>query len=253
MIIMMGFTLSKLNMLIFVTAIFVIVTFFMSHLAPLAIQVKANQQVNKVALLVSDKVNAQTVCAGGKILMPQEFTYFGSSALSGKRFFYTMRISKIESSEPDEPNKIIFKILERETDKLISADIVHTTADVRIFGWELNCFKQNEVEWVTESTDIEDVESEEYYAEIDPQKSYLLAPPDTLYVIKENYEGNDTVYLFACPSSSNLCAIRISSESPTCTGGSIKNRIADERGGLEPICIDVAEYIPEESYLYNTS
>ena len=142
MIFMMGFTLSKLNMLIFVTAIFVIVTFFMFHLVPLAIQVKANQQVNKVTHLVSDKANAQTVCAGGKILMPAEFTYFGSSAISGKRFFYKMRISKFKSADSEDTNKIIFKIIERETDKLISAGIVHTAADVRIFGWENNYFKE---------------------------------------------------------------------------------------------------------------
>ncbi|MFH1240235.1 MAG: hypothetical protein V1672_03380 [Candidatus Diapherotrites archaeon] len=253
---MMGFTLSKLNMLIFVTSIFVIVTFFMSHLAPLAIQVKANQQVNKVAQLVSDKENAQTVCAGGKILMPQDFTYFGSSALSGKRFFYTMRISKIERPEPDGLNRIIFKILERGTDKLIAADIVHTTADVRIFGWELNYFKtgDKEVKWVTDSTDLEDIESEGYYAEIDSQKGYLLAPPDTLYVIKENYEGKDTIYLFTCPST--LCATRIgssSADSDLAGTQTISKIISDERSGLTPVCIDVAEYVPDDYYLYNAS
>lgn len=256
MIIMMGFTLSKLNMLIFVTAIFVIVTFFMAHLAPLAIQVKANQQVNKVALLVSDKVNAQTVCAGGKILMPMEFTYFGSGALSGKRFFYKMRISKIESSGPDDPNKIIFKILERETDKLIAADIVHTNADIRIFGWQDNVsnFKLDEAEWVTASTSIEKIESEEYYAEIDPQKGYLRPSPNTLYVIKENYEGNDTIYLFTCPSI--LCSVRIgssSADSDLAGIQTISQRIADERGGLKPVCIDSAEYIPNLLYLENCS
>lgn len=250
---MMGFTLSKLNMLIFVTAIFVIVTFFMAHLAPLAIQVKANQQVNKVALLVSDKVYAQTVCAGGKILMPRDFTYFGSSTISGKRFFYKMRISKIQSSGPDDPNKIIFKILERETDKLIAADIVNTTADIRIFGWENNYFKQSEVKWIT--TDLigsEDIESEDYYAEIDPQKGYLLPSPDTLYVIKENYKGNDTVYLFTCPST--LCSVRIgssSADSDLAGTQTISQRIAGERGDLKPVCIDVAEYVPDLLYLEN--
>lgn len=214
---MLGFILSKLNLLIFVTAIFVIVTFFMMHLGPLVIQNQANNLISKMTEITSSRVNSETHCSANKIKVPAEFSYFGGSAVIGKRFFYKVRISKIEGESGK--TIVIFKILERSSNELRAAGQIETSANVRIFKWEQTDFSSEDVKT---STDVTLDSGPDYYAEIDPQKTYF-SPPDALYIIKENYEGDVTLYLFTCPLE--LCALKIED-----TESNLMEQLRSDRG-----------------------
>src|SRR3989338_367764 len=101
---MLGFILSKINLLILVTAIFAIVSFFALGLTDIVKNKEASSLVTRVAEKASAVVSSTTFCSGDSYDLDPEISIAGSD------FYYVLKISKkrIKLDNGDEVNDLIF-------------------------------------------------------------------------------------------------------------------------------------------------
>lgn len=200
---MLAFTLSKINLLILVTAIFAIVSFFAIGLADIS-KVK---EASELAFRINEKsfalVSSHNLCAGDAYSLDPELRVAGSS------FYYVLRISRGEVQSGGKAlNILIFSVYPREetkkqfavspgstsgyVPKAIAANSFRTEADLKIYSREYDG-----IDYSGQFTEPRGSD-ESIYA--DPQ---AINPVDTLHFIKEVKGGKTTLYVVACNSA--LC------------------------------------------------
>ena len=195
---MLGFTLSKLNLLILVTAIFVILVFFMFGLSKVVVAETAQQMVGGYATTAFSLLSADTICAETSIKIPNEISF------SGSRFFYKLYIAEILPDDETGLSTLIFSIANRkDSTNRIAATSFDTRATLKIFHW--GGATDPTPTWIGELPD-----DEIRAAILDPQST----PPriDVFYIIKEVYEGVPYLYIIPCTSEgSGICVANIQS------------------------------------------
>ena len=87
---MLAFTLSKMNLLILVTAVFAIVAYFMLGLTDVVVANSALQIANAKAEQALGIVNSDKLCFSSPVNVPSSIKYFGGS----REFFYAMKTDK---------------------------------------------------------------------------------------------------------------------------------------------------------------
>jgi hypothetical protein len=180
---MLGFTLSKLNMLIFVSAIFMIIAFFTFGMRDVFLSWKAQQVIERVHVNASDVLNSRNICDQTIISPPERLSYFEGAG----DFFYIMRIRHLEAQEEDEPNHIVFTIENREgIKKTIAVKRLDTEATVKLY-------------WVDPATGSVEEKDE---IVIDPQATQ---PMNAVLVVKETYEGQQYIYFVPCSTNLKNC------------------------------------------------
>ena len=107
---MLGFSLSKLNLLILVTATFAIIAYFMFGISDQIINSAAQQTVGAYSGKAANVITSQSLCFKTDATIPPNISYFGGLN-DAKRFFYLMNISRFpEEYDPDELTSVIFSI-----------------------------------------------------------------------------------------------------------------------------------------------
>lgn len=185
---MLGFTLSKMNMLIFVFALFAIMAYFLASLSNVVLSQQAQQLVEKYANIALIKAKSNTICDVTKNEnLPYDISIFGSG-VGSQSFFYVLKVGKIEGGE-DKLNTLIFSIASRrERDKILAAKSFDVNAEIKLYRVKAGFAS---IEEITDSTasDGETI--------FDPQAKN---PTNSINVIKEVFGGKSFLYIVPCSS-----------------------------------------------------
>jgi len=196
---MLGFVLSKLNLLILATAIFAIVGFFAIGLTGISKVNEASELASRMKEKADALANSASYCISDSYPVPNELY------VAGNEFYYVLVVSKeiIELEDGGEVNTLIFSVysrseMERSFDisdykaKAIAATSLRTKADLRLFGTDYD-----EGKVFTGSI----IEQDPIY--IDPQ---AVNPTTHLYFVKEVVGGEPTLYVIGCGPGSLVCS-----------------------------------------------
>jgi len=175
---MLGFTLSKINLLIFVVAVFSIVLFFIFGFSGILIENIATDYIRIHEQDAFTLIGSPSLCAAQVHYLKDSIE--SSSGNTGKGLYYVMEMKK--ASGKDGMNKLIFAIAPRKTpDQYIAAASFDTEAELKFFDFE--SLKNSEPSMNDSGTVL------------DPQ----AAQPSNAYVIlKEVNLGKTTVYIIPC-------------------------------------------------------
>jgi len=184
---MIGFTLSKLNLLILVTASFAIVAYFMFGLTDVIISNSAQQIVSAYSEKSASVITSDSLCFKTEVTVPQHISYFGGFE-SAKRFFYLMHIDRFpEDYDESKLTSVIFSISDRkDRDKLRAAGKVDVSAEVIFYDWN--------------PTELNTVNAGADSITLDPQSAVMRK--DSFILIKEVLAGKNYLHIIACSSSS---------------------------------------------------
>ncbi len=186
---MLGFTLSKLNLLILVTALFAIIAFFLFQLTGMMVSVLAQQMVTDYSETIFGIVVQPSLCRKSNVTIPESIEYFGG-LMPTKRFYYVMHIKRY----PEQPvegqlSTLILQIANRkESDKIIATSSIDLNASILLYDWD----SEN------------DIMSEQSAITFDPE-STGIATKNSMQLIKEVYNGKSYLHIIACSSSAGLC------------------------------------------------
>src|SRR3989338_1542031 len=137
---MLDFILSKLNLLILVTAIFAIVSFFAFGLTDIAKVKEATELASRIQEKSFALASSPSYCLSDAYFLPDELEIAGSS------YYYVVKVSKRTIDSGSEPiNILIFSIYPRDemkkhfgdityTPKAIAADSFRTKAEISLFS-----------------------------------------------------------------------------------------------------------------------
>ncbi len=185
---MLGFTLSKLNLLIFVTAIFSIVAFFTFVLVKIVTTNELNLLLDRVQTKSEALVNSPSYC-------DTTFYYFPPDLrVSGETFFYTVKISQQETEVNDKVLRYLifsaFSRRDKEFQNALAANSLKTGADLVIFSSDAQLRTLGREEG----------------AVIDPQGR---PPINAIGLVKEIIGGKATLYVVPCLAEASQCLVRM--------------------------------------------
>lgn len=188
---MIEFTLSKINLLILVVALFSIISFFSLNVGKIFLVNEVKQEMDKYALTLNSMLVAPTTCDSKPFSIPPKFTSFGNN------IYYHMRIST--TSDPN-GSRLIFSVSDiRTPDKILAASSLATDAKIVILET-----KTGLVETLANNDDLV----------LDPQD---VPPRNAFYAVKSVKNGLPTLYIFPCAITAN---------NQTCSGpGQAKEQI----------------------------
>lgn len=187
---MLGFTLSKLNLLILVTALFGIIAFFLFVLTDMMVARSAQQMVNDLVETTAGITTGDAFCKEETVTIPEEITYF-----SGKRFYYIMKISREPAEyDPQYFSKLIFKVAARkEQSKFIATNSYDMNAEILLYQWP--------VAGGTIASDLKEQSS----IILDPMSETTAS--NSVKLIKEVYNGENFLHVIACNTYPGQCKI----------------------------------------------
>ena len=183
---MLGFILSKLNLLILVTAIFVTVTYFMFSLSNMMTQNQAQLLLQRVSRETTILLTSSTYCDKIVVNLPDYFSVLGE-----KTFFYLLRIGVADSDRnPENGNLLVFSISSKEdVNTILAAVSIPTFA--RIYLADYNSSSE---EWrIMDYTTQPDLTNA--YIELDPQK---ITPINAFTIIKKIINGKQHLFIIPC-------------------------------------------------------
>lgn len=174
---MIDFTLSKINLLILVIALFSVISFFALNVGKIFLVGEVKQELDKYSSTLNTSVLAPTTCDSKPFAIPDKFISFGNNV------FYKMYISKT-----DDPlgTRLIFGVSDiRNPDSLLAASSLATTAEVILF------------DRLGENFVVLD-EGEELV--LDPQS---VPPRNAFYGVKSVKQGKTFLYIIPCAITPN--------------------------------------------------
>lgn len=187
---MIGFAISKLNLLIFVTAMFVIITYFTFGISDLMLSQRASFLAETYSKEASAIINSTAAGTQNTFTVLPSIEYFG-----GQEFFYVMKITAVEGEKVgDKPVwHIIFSIASRkEQEKIIASKRVDTKAEPLI------CHQTDpSMPGITCPTQPGGS------VVIDPQSKFQI---DSFIILKETHLGDDYVYITNCSATGGMGA-----------------------------------------------
>jgi hypothetical protein len=179
---MMAYTLSKLNMLILVTALFAIIAFFMQALTGLVVGISAEELVSGYIESISSLVLSDSLCFTSSATVPDYITYFGGATQRERLFTYIVKMSSLEPPGGVGVSSLIMSVANRQfPDRFLAAKRIDVKANIKVYDWEID------------ETGI-DVLHHSDETIIDPQ---AFPPINSFVLVKEVYR--DTPYLHVIP------------------------------------------------------
>ncbi len=185
---MLGFTLSKINLLIFVVSVFSIILFFIFSFSTILIENIANDYVRIHAQDAFTLVGSPSLCASQIHYLKDSLE--SNSGNSGRGLYYIMDIKKAEGNEM---NKMIFALAPRKTpEQFMAAASFDTEADIKFFDFQEltsnNCDEFN-------APACSSINLYDSNILLDPQ---ALLPSNAYVLLKEVVSGETTVYVIPC-------------------------------------------------------
>ena len=189
---MLGFILSKLNLLILVTAMFAIISFFLFGLTGVVVSNLAQLLVKDYSESVFGLVSGgqDQLCHSSSVVIPESIEYFGG-LMPSQRFYYVMNIKRFPPEfEEGKLSTLIFQIASRkEPDKIIATSSIDVNARIFLYDWETEPLDR-----LVEKSSIT----------LDPE-SMGVARKNSMVLAKEVYNGKTYLHIIACSSSGGIC------------------------------------------------
>ena len=184
---MLGFTLSKLNLLLLAIAASATVAYFMVIYIDASEAQAAQQLAQKLAQDAASLMNSSTYCDYLEFSLPRSFS------VGGKEFYYKLRISGLEAqSETDNPkNYLIFSVIRKREgrESIVATSSVIASAEINVFK-----FIENDNTLSVEGADVEEG------AILDPQ---AIPRQNIVMLVKEIIDGAPYIYAIPCSSESD--------------------------------------------------
>ncbi len=182
---MLGFILSKLNLLILVTAIFVTVTYFLFSLSNMMTQNQAQLLLQRISREATTLLTSTTYCDKIVINIPDYFSVMGN-----RTFYYLLRIGVADSDRnPENGNLLVFSISSKEdVNTILAAVSIPTFARIYLA-------KRKNGGWDIIDTSDPNVDLTNTYIELDPQK---LSPINAFTFIKKVIQGEQHLFIIPC-------------------------------------------------------
>ena len=193
---MLGFTLSKLNLLLLAIAASATMAYFMIIYIDVSEAQAAQQLAQKLAQDSASLVNSATYCDYLEFPLPNAL------AVGGKEFYYSVKISALLSpGEAMTKNYLIFSIIRKRAGQksIVATSSAISSAEIRIFR-----FIENDVGLGVE--EVADIVKEG--AILDPQAS---PKENIVMLVKEIISGKAIIYVIPCSSDSDVCVSNKSS------------------------------------------
>jgi hypothetical protein len=195
---MLGFILSKMNLLILVTAMFAIVAFFSFGLADIAKINAANLLLNQMTSMGEVVANSNASCDTSSYFLP---AYLETG---GGNLYYAVKVSKVKITDPEggSVNNVIFSAMPRLDQKYVfAANSFRTAAEVNIYSREY-ISRRYEGSYVNPCSGAESCG-----AVADPQARDRM---NTIVFIKERVGTKDLLHIITC--SAELCEVVIDND-----------------------------------------
>jgi hypothetical protein len=194
---MIEFTLSKINLLILVIALFSIISFFSLNVGRIFLVGEVKQELERFSITLNGMIVGPTTCDSKHFAIPPKFTSFGNNV------YYTLHISQTPATNG---NRLILAVSDvRAPTTVLAAASLTTQADIALYDFE------GGVTTLDEGVDLI----------LNPQS---VPPVNAFYAIKSVKLGNPTLHIFPCSITAN---------SQTCypdttpNGSSNKERVDD--------------------------
>ncbi|MFH1752444.1 MAG: hypothetical protein ABH821_05925 [archaeon] len=175
---MMGFVLSKINLLILVIALSALILYFMFSFNSLLFGIKSQELIAQVSRNASALVNSPTYCDSIKITLPQKIETIGFSGTGVYSFYYTlnMQVQSIDSSNPDKGNLLILAVVNKQKpEEFVAAESFLVKGDVKLYEYRET--------------------NEQTFVSLNPSAA---TPQNALMLVKEISGGEATLYVVPC-------------------------------------------------------
>ncbi|MBS3057078.1 MAG: hypothetical protein J4415_00445 [Candidatus Diapherotrites archaeon] len=183
---MLGFTLSKLNLLLLAIAASATVAYFMVIYIDASEAQAAQQLAQKLAQDAASLMNSSTYCDYLEFSLPRSFS------VGGKEFYYKLRISGLEAqSETDNPkNYLIFSVIRKREgrESIVATSSVIASAEINVFRFGDETTLEPELAGLEEG------------AILDPQ---AIPRQNIVMLVKEIIDGAPYIYAIPCSSESD--------------------------------------------------
>ena len=181
---MLGFTLSKINLLIFVVAVFSIVLFFVFSFSQILVENIANDYVRIHAQDAFTLVGSPTLCAAQIHYLKDSIE--ASSGNTGRGLYYVLNIK--QGTGKNGLNKMIFALAPRRTpETYMAAASFDTDAKMNFFDFQDLVDTPNPIDLIVNETN----------SMLDPQAKTQI---DAYVLLKEVNLGETTIYIIPCSS-----------------------------------------------------
>lgn len=192
-----------MNLLVFSTAIFVIVYFFTGHLDESLKVRELNDMLNSHVIIASEMLSSPSFCDSLKRAIPPRLDLGNFSS-----FYYVMKVSAVKESPDDELTTVIFSAAERRNpDRVLAAASFNTTADVVLMPSVGLVFRRCDGQDPNDTTGFcEKSEMTNQQFAMDPQEA-ISSLRNRFFFIKQ-YEGEKLkLFILTCGSVPNydLC------------------------------------------------
>ncbi|MFH1545397.1 MAG: hypothetical protein ABIE23_04925 [archaeon] len=191
---MLGFTLSKMNLLILVIAVFAITSYFLFGLSQIMLEKAGTDYIISTKNIVYGMiVTSESLCDQKPFYLPSSLEVNPTNTF-GRGLYYKLTIKSIDTSE-DDIKKIIFQITPRtKPEQLIAADSFDVNAVVKFFEHDPS---DNDPEFNNENL-----------VELDPQG---YPPTNTIIIVMQVVNGKKNVFFVPCTTTSSVrddCSVR---------------------------------------------
>lgn len=193
---MLDYALSKINMLIMVTAIFAIMTYFAFYLGRSLEKQQADLVLSNMTEDAFGVLNSSSICHQVNLTLPPYINTLGR-ADSGDRLYYVLQVhsqTNIKPGSDPQLNAIIFSIRDKKTKEILAARQINTTAAIELFSWSSG---------LSSSQAVSRVNPPDNNIELNPQSA--ISPENAIRFIKEVYNGESTLFVIPCSTSNNFC------------------------------------------------
>jgi len=179
---MLGFILSKLNLLILVVAMFAIIAYFTFSLADVVEIQESQRLLDRLSRTSSSMVNSPSYCDS------LTFNFNESLKIMGKPLFYSIRVGyqDVPQEGGEDVTFIIFSFYPTRSDRAIAAESFKTNAKVFFYSFETGSTVQ-----VNDETDPSG------WIEVEPSS---VPPTNAIVVIKQVVNGEQELHFIPCLS-----------------------------------------------------
>jgi hypothetical protein len=180
---MIEFTLSKLNLLIFVLSIAAIVIFFMNTVNSNLQTRQSYELAYKVGQEVESILNSESYCSSRYVNIPNTIQ-LNSGEHSRNNLNYILRIYDFPSDNLDDKNKLVFTIMDKRNNEIYAAYDIDYNGVVNFYNYNL-----------TASNYIYNPTTDGYL-DLNPTKKDSI--DNKIIIAKKIKAGRQHIYVFAC-------------------------------------------------------
>ncbi|MBU0635623.1 hypothetical protein KKE06_01205 [Candidatus Micrarchaeota archaeon] len=187
---MLAFILSKMNLLLMVTAIFAIMAYFTFFVSQSVVLREAQEVLNRFSEDTYGVLTSSGQCHQTIVPIPH-YIYAVGSGERRNQLRFLVSISKINI--PGEKTQLSFSLLRKKDEKVLAAKLFATNAEVNLYSWDPS----------TGGTIAEETGSDPTIV-LNPVSEPLET--DSLLLIKEVYHGSTNLYAVPCNNEAAVCA-----------------------------------------------